>query len=138
MATKLQETINGYGGNIKPLLDELKKRAAKVQELQAKRDEINAEIAQERAAVKALGISKQAFDFGLKRKEMDEDKRDQLDANYSVVCDALGVPLKLEQADLFEPVTEAPKKKETKNANSKAEKSIGEQQAEAFQQAGNA
>lgn len=131
MATKLQETINGYGGNIKPLLDELKQRAQAVQELQAKRDAINAEIGEERAAVKALGISKQAFDFGLKRKEMDEEKRSTLDENYSVVCDALGVPLNINQGELFE--TNA---KENSDANSE-EKSIGEQQAEAIQNAAN-
>jgi hypothetical protein len=100
MTTKLQETINGMGGNVKPLLDELKKRAARVVELQDKRDSINSEIAEERAAVKALGISKQAFDFGLKRKAMDEDKRDALDENYELVCDALGVPLR--QGDFFQ------------------------------------
>jgi hypothetical protein len=134
MASKLQETINGYGGNIKPLLDELKDRAKNVQELQAKRDAINAEIGEERAAVKALGISKQAFDFGLKRKEMDEEKRATLDENYSVVCDALGVPLNINQGDLFETST---KEKDNANAKISKEKSIGEQQAEAIQNAAN-
>lgn len=134
MASKLQETINGYGGNIKPLLDELKQRAENVQKLQAKRDQINAEIGEERAAVKALGISKQAFDFGLKRKEMEEEKRQTLDENYAVVCDALGVPLQ-SQGELFETAT----KKETSDANSEEnDKSIGEQQAEAIQNAANA
>lgn len=129
MATKLQETLNSHGGNIKPLLDELKTRADNVLMLQAKRDSINAEIAEERAAVKALGISKQAFDFGLKRKQMDADKRLELDDNYAVVCDALGVPL--QQGDLFETASG----KEKTDANTSEEKSIGEQQVEAIQQA---
>lgn len=135
MTTKLQETINGMGGNIKPLLDELKKLANEVQELTEKRDEVNAAIAEKRARVKALGISKKAFDFGMKRKLMDEDQRDQLDENYNVVCSALGVPLK--QGDLF---TATPNEKEKGDANSKKQnsKSIGEQQAEHFAKAGNA
>lgn len=135
MATKLQETINGMGGNIKPLLDELKNLATEVQELIEKRDEVNATIAEKRARVKALGISKKAFDFGMKRKLMDEDQRDQLDENYNVVCSALGVPLK--QGDLFATVNE----KEKGDANTKKQnaKSIGEQQAEHIQKhAGNA
>jgi len=134
MTTKLQETINGMGGNIKPLLDELKQRAENVQELIAKRDAINADIGEQRAAVKALGISKQAFDFGLKRKEMDEEKRATLDENYSVVCDALGVPLNINQGDLFET-----NEKEKDNANAKKAdaKPIGQQQAEAIQNAAN-
>lgn len=131
MSTKLQDTINSHGGNIKPLLDELRKRAENVQQLQAKRDAVNAEIGEERAAVKALGISKQAFDFGIKRKEMDEEKRELLDENYSVVCDALGVPLN-NQGDLF-----ATNDKEKADANTQ-EKSIGQQQAEAIQSAANA
>lgn len=132
MATKLQETINGMGGNIKPLLDELKNLADEVQELIEERDEVNAKIGERRARVKALGVSKKAFDFGMKRKLMDEEQRDQLDDNYSVVCDALGVPLK--QGDLF--TTTA---KENNDANTEEESSdtVGQQQAEAIQAAAN-
>lgn len=133
MSTKLQDTINGMGGNIKPLLDELKKRAETVKELQNERDAINAQIGEERAAVKALGISKQAFDFGLKRKEMDEEKRATLDENYSVVCDALGVPLNINQGELFQNSTE----ESTENGSKENDKSIGQQQAEAIQSAAN-
>lgn len=126
MATKLQETLNANGGNFKPIKDKIEAAAKRVLELQGERDQINAEIAEERAAIKALGISKKAFDFGLKRKQMDEEQRDQLDENYSVVCDALNVPLRFEQGQLFE----QPQLKEDENAEE--EKSIGEQQAEAI------
>lgn len=129
MATKLQETINGMGGNIKPLLDELNEIAEEVKELQEKRDEVTARINEKRARVKALGVSKKAFDFGMKRKAMDEEEREKLDDNYSIVCEALGVPLK--QGELnFEPVEIL-----KGNDDASEEKSIGEQQAEAIQAA---
>lgn len=99
MTTKLQETLNQMGDNIQPLLDELNAIAEEVQELMGEREKVNAKIGEKRARVKALGISKKAFDFGLKRKEMDPEDRNTLDENYSIVCDALKVPLN--QGDLF-------------------------------------
>ncbi len=131
MATKLQETINGMGGNIQPLLDEIKEGYDEVIELQEKVDALNAKKGEVRARMKAIGISKKAFDFGCKRKQMEDEERQKLDENYSVVCDALGVPL-LGQGELFANQSE----KENDNANK--ETSIGEQQAEAIQNAANA
>lgn len=131
MTTKLQETVNSMGGNLKPLLDELKQIADEVDELITKRDDINAAIGEKRARVKALGISKKAFDFGMKRRLMDPEDRNTLDDNYSIVCDALGVPLK--QGELFETSIE----KENDDATSKTKKPIGQQQAEAIQKAAN-
>lgn len=99
--TKLQETITTHGGNIKPILEHIKTAAVKINDLEAKRDAINDDIANERSAVKAMGISKKAFDYARKREQMDPEKRDQLDTDCSIACEALGVPLKAEQGELF-------------------------------------
>lgn len=130
MATKLQETINGMGGNIKPLLEEIKEAYDEVIVLQDKIDGLNAQKGEVRARMKAIGISKKAFDFGVKRKQMEDEERQKLDDNYSIVCDALGVPLK--QGELF-----ANNTTEKENTDANEEKSIGEQQVEAIQRAAN-
>lgn len=99
--TKLEETVEGYGGNIKPILDAVKEAASKIDELENKRAEINADILAQREKIKAMGISKKAFDYARKRAHMDPEKRDQLDTDCSIACEALGVPLKGEQGELF-------------------------------------
>lgn len=72
---------------------------AKVIGLEKKRESINADIASERAKIKALGINMDAWRATLARFKMDEDKRAEFDRSR-IVCDqALGVPV---QGDLFE------------------------------------
>lgn len=95
---KIQETINGLGGNLKPMFDVMQEARRLILIERKKRDECNAVINEQRAKVKALGISKSAFDTALNRSEMDPEKREQLDTDYSLACEALNVPLK--QADL--------------------------------------
>lgn len=126
--SKLQQTLNGYGGNIKPVMDQLKADRDKVIALQAKRDDINAQINEVRAGVKAMGISKKAFDSGVARSQMDPEKRAELDDNYAIVCEALGVPL--QQEFKFGNNSE----KDNEDANTEDE-NIGQQQAEAIQAA---
>lgn len=130
MSTKLQETINQHGGNIKPLMDILKAAQKRVLELRDKRDGINAEIAEERAKVKAVGISKKAFDYALNRSQMDPEKRDELDQDCALACDAMGCPITGDQGSLFET-----KEKGKKKDGASQKSSVGKQQADAISKA---
>jgi len=129
--SKLQETINQHGGNVKPVMEIIKKAQKKVLAWQDDRDAISAKINEARAEVKALGISKKAFDFALKRSQMDEDKRDQLDLDCSLACDAMNVPIKGEQGALFNR-DDKPEEGDKDDGNSEEETSTGEQQADAI------
>ncbi len=128
--SKLQETINQHGGNLKPVLDAIKEAQKKVLELQTKREAISAEIGEVRASVKALGFSKKSFDNAVVRSQMDPEKRDQYDEDFSIACEAMGCPITGEQAALFE--TEEGDKDD---GTSEEEDSTGEQQADAISNA---
>lgn len=85
-------------------LDNVKKAAAdsarRVEALKAERVAINEDIASIRADMVTKGIPKAAFDMALRYAGWDEDKRAGFDTAYSIVREALGLPVDA-QGDLF-------------------------------------
>lgn len=66
--------------------------------LEKRRESINADIASERAKIKALGVNMDAWRASFTRSKMDPDKRDEFDRSRLVCDQALGIPV---QGDLF-------------------------------------
>lgn len=89
------------GGNIGPLLKRVGDAADKVAKLKEKRSEINAQIGEVRAALVTQGIPKWAFDAALAYKEADIEKRQGFDEGYQIAREAVGLPVKGTQLDMF-------------------------------------
>jgi hypothetical protein len=89
------------GGNIGPLLKRVNEAATKVSKLKEKRSEINAQISEVRASLATQGIPKWAFDASLAYMEADIEKRQGFDEGYQIAREAMGLPVKGTQIDMF-------------------------------------
>ena len=89
------------GGNIGPLLKRVQDAASKVSKLKEKRSEINAQIGEIRASLVTQGIPKWAFDASLAYMEADIEKRQGFDEGYQIAREAMGLPVKGTQMDMF-------------------------------------
>lgn len=98
------------GQNSQELKDFLREQYNAIQPLLDDRESINASINEIRAAVKAHGITKQAFDRALKYSRTDPDKRKEDDVAYGICRDVLNLPI---QPDLFDVVAERGKQSAT-------------------------
>ena len=67
--------------------------------LKKKRKGINEEIAALLSEVEGLGVSKPGFKAALKRYELSEEEREDMDFSFALCCKAVGVTF---QEDLFE------------------------------------
>lgn len=88
-----EEQTPGMGHNLTEIKEKLVEARDKVLGINAQMEELQDAKNEIRSGVKALGISKKAFDFGLRRGLMDPEKRSELDEAYQIVCEAFGVPL---------------------------------------------
>ena len=76
----------------------VKQAVAKILIFRNKRSELNAQIAEERARCKNLGVPPAALDLAIKMKESDPEVRRKHDEGYLIARDALGLRV---QTDLF-------------------------------------
>lgn len=98
------ETLDGPSKdhNLVDIKKQLVEYRDRVIKLQNERQEINDVITEIRSRVKVLGITKGAFDRGIKRFLKDPDVRTEEDTSDQIVCEAFGVPLNWTQTEMFE------------------------------------
>lgn len=97
----------GQGNNVTPLfkqedpdfMDKLREGADKIAEIQGKRKELNASIAEVMATFENDGLNRHAVKAAIKFIDMNETDQENYDLSYTVMRKALGQPV---QGDLFE------------------------------------
>jgi uncharacterized protein (UPF0335 family) len=107
MASKKDPDTNevpafGKGHNRAELDEKLREYRDRVISLRADREAINDDINEIRSNVKALGITKKAFDKKLAEYLMDPDKREEQQTSEEILSEAWGMPLNARQDDMFE------------------------------------
>ncbi len=105
---KPEEKISQMGGNIKGLHDEIRDGYEKIEKLKEERSAINAKIKAIREDMNAKGIVKDAFDAAMTYANMAPERREGFDTAYIIAREAVGLPVKGAQADLFEGTEAAP------------------------------
>lgn len=98
---KPKPSIAEIGGNISGLKEDLAKWRDKHLELEKKRADVNASLAEIRAKAEANGIPKKAFADALRYFKEDPDKRAGYDNGYILAREAFGLPINGAQLDLF-------------------------------------
>lgn len=98
---KAKPNIAEIGGNISSLKEDLAKWRDKHLELEKKRADVNASLAEIRAKAEAHGIPKKAFADALRYFKEDPDKRAGYDNGYILAREAFGLPINGAQLDLF-------------------------------------
>ena len=98
---KEKPDIAKMGGNISSLKQDLATWRDKHLELEAKRADVNADLAAIRAKAEANGIPKKAFADALRYFKEDPDKRAGYDNGYILAREAFGLPINGAQLDLF-------------------------------------
>lgn len=110
--------IAEIGGNIDGLKEDLAKWRDKHLELEEKRAEANASLAEIRAKAEANGIPKKAFAAALSYYKQDPDKRAGYDNGYILAREAFGLPINGAQLSLFD--DENTENEESTDADQKA------------------
>lgn len=100
-AEKQKPNIAEIGGNISSLKEDLAKWRDKHLELEKKRADVNASLAEIRAKAEANGIPKKAFADALRYFKEDPDKRAGYDNGYILAREAFGLPINGAQLSLF-------------------------------------
>jgi hypothetical protein len=90
--------VADIGHNLKKVKEAIKDAISSINDRKAERDDINADIQATRENLKALGISKKAFDMAMAYLDMDPGKREGFDIAYALVREVGGAPM---QDDLF-------------------------------------
>lgn len=103
---KAKPEVAEIGGNIDGLKEDLAKWRDKHLELEEKRAEVNASLAEIRAKAEANGIPKKAFAAALSYYKQDPDKRAGFDNGYILAREAFGLPVNGAQLSLFDDETE--------------------------------
>lgn len=93
--------IAKMGGNISGLKEDIAKWCDKHLELEKKREDVNASLAEIRAKAAANGIPKKAFADAMRYFKEDPDKRAGYDNGYILAREALGLPINGAQLSLF-------------------------------------
>lgn len=89
------KTIHDDGANLTAITQQVADYARQVVDLRKQREETNAEIAEVRAKVEALGVQKKAFDDAVRYQQADPEKRQGYDLSYSIARKAVGLPMDL-------------------------------------------
>lgn len=99
---KKDKNVVEIGHNSEKIVEEfVTKCRDEVLALQKKRADINAKIAEVRAAVEEKGVPKPAFDAALAYYKKDIDQRKGYDNGYIISRRAMGLPIKGAQLSLF-------------------------------------
>lgn len=104
MARPKKEPANiaEIGGNINGLKEDLAKWRDEYIQLEKKRADVNASLAEIRAKAEANGIPKKAFNDALRYVKEDPDKRAGYDNGYILCREAFGLPINGAQLSLFD------------------------------------
>lgn len=94
------ERVTTIGHNIGPTKDKVASAAKQIIELEKQRSQVNAEMAEVRSAVEALGIPKRAFAATIQYLKLDADQRAGLDQGYVLAREAVGLPVQGVMFDL--------------------------------------
>lgn len=102
MATKSEETagLKQAGSNVTKLKEDVIKGVARINAEKDKRTAANQEIAAIKADLEAKGIHKVSLDMAMKYINMDPDKREGFDIAYSLVREAIGMPVVSDQSEM--------------------------------------
>lgn len=99
---KAPVNIAEIGGNISGLKEDLAKWRDAYLEMEKKRADCNAKLAEIRAKAEANGIPKKAFNDALRYVKEDPDKRAGYDNGYILCREAFGLPINGAQLSLFD------------------------------------
>lgn len=100
--TAPKKQLAEVGDNLIGLKEDLAKWRDKHLELETKRAEVNASLADIRAKAEANGIPKKAFAAALSYYKESPDKRKGFDNGYILARDAFGLPVNGAQLKLFD------------------------------------
>lgn len=124
------------GSNLTKIKKDVLTIHEKIDKIEEKIGELQAQKQAHREAIKAMGIPKSAFDAARRRRKMDPDKRREYDHGYQIVAEALAT-----QLDLFTPADErsdqnpASAPKETSSTLVGLDKAVEEAEAKAAESA---
>ena len=96
------------GSNISNLKKDIKSGVERIEAEKDKRQAANEEIAAIKSDLVAKGIHKKALDMAMTYMNMAADKREGFDIAYSIVREAIGMPVS-DQGDFFEDKSEGEK-----------------------------
>lgn len=100
MARTKPERVTTIGHNIGPTKDKVAAAVKQLIELDKKSAQINAEKAELRSAVEALGIPKRALAGAVQYLKLDPDQRAGLDQGYVLARESIGLPVQGVMFDL--------------------------------------